>query len=83
MPAPSPAEADKANLLGLATASVQKSNLGPALGHLKSLLDIDPNHELALGMLAAVYAELKMTQQLRIYSTRKGRSAKPAKPRKS
>lgn len=48
-------------LLARATACTKDNDFAGAIGHLKSLLQSYPEHEIANGMLAAVYAELGMT----------------------
>lgn len=47
-------------LLGLATACARRGDFATAMIHLKELLAVDPRQEIALGMLAGIYAELKM-----------------------
>lgn len=47
-------------LLGLAAGCVRRGDYAAAMIHLKELLAVDPREEIALGMLAGIYAELKM-----------------------
>lgn len=47
-------------LLGLAAASAQRGDFAMAMLHLRELLAVDPRQEIALGMLAGIYADLKM-----------------------
>jgi Tfp pilus assembly protein PilF len=49
--------------LARAVESVKREDFAAALEQLKKLLAVDPKHVLALGMLAGVYAQLKMTDQ--------------------
>src|SRR5215813_439278 len=49
--------------LARAVESVKREDFAGALEQLKSLLSVDPGNVLALGMLAGVYAQLKMTDQ--------------------
>ncbi|MBV1787740.1 tetratricopeptide repeat protein [Marinobacterium sp. D7] len=46
-----------------ATEQAKQGNLDEAISTLKSLLALEPNHELSLGMLASVYLQLGLTQQ--------------------
>ena len=50
-------------LLAQATACTKNNDFAGAIGHLKTLLQSNPEHEIANGMLAAVYAELGMTDR--------------------
>ncbi len=63
MPAPSNSTLDHREPLGLAAACVRRGDFEAALGHLKTLLESDPRHEIATGMLAGVYAQLKMPER--------------------
>lgn len=53
-------KSEEQELLQLATTSTKEGDFEHALIHLKTLIATNPKHEIALGMLAAVYAELKM-----------------------
>jgi tetratricopeptide (TPR) repeat protein len=46
--------------LGLAAACAKRGDLEGAMVHLKEVLRIEPDHEIANGMLGGIYAELKM-----------------------
>lgn len=50
-------------LLGLAAAAAKQGDLESAIVHLKELLAADPRHEIALGLLAGIYAQLKMSDR--------------------
>lgn len=50
-------------LLGLAAACARRGDFESAIVHLKRLLAADPRQEIALGMLAGIYAELKMADR--------------------
>jgi Tfp pilus assembly protein PilF len=52
---------DTREALSLAAACAKRGELEPAMIHLKELLVADPEHEIANGMLAAIYAQLNMT----------------------
>ena len=47
-------------ILALAAQNAQKEDFEQAIVHLKTLLNATPNHEIALGMLAGIYAQLNM-----------------------
>ena len=61
MPAGNKTQIDTREALGLAAACAKRGELEPAMLHLKELLAADPDHEIANGMLAAIYAQLNMT----------------------
>jgi protein O-GlcNAc transferase len=46
-----------------AVEATRRSDFAAAIEHLKTVLAVDPRHVVALGMLAGVYAELKMTDR--------------------
>jgi len=46
-----------------AVEAARHKDFGAALGHLKSLLATDPRNVVALGMLAGIYAEIKMADR--------------------
>lgn len=50
-------------LLGVAAACVRRGDFATAMVQLKELLAADPRQEIALGMLAGIYAELKMSDR--------------------
>jgi len=66
MPAPSPPPTEF-DTLGAAAACVKRGDFETALTHLKALLAGNPRHELANGMLAGLYAQLKMPDRARHY----------------
>jgi Tfp pilus assembly protein PilF len=49
--------------LGLAAACAKRGDLEGAIVHLKEALVSEPDHEIANGMLAGVYAELKLPER--------------------
>ena len=61
MPNGSKPQIDTHEALSLATACAKRGELEAAMIHLKGLLAVDPEHEIATGMLAAIYAQLNMT----------------------
>ena len=54
---------DVREALGLAAASAKRGELDVAIVHLKEVLGALPDHEIANGMLAGIYAELKMPER--------------------
>ena len=54
---------DEQQLLRLAVACVEERKFEDALLHLKQLLAASPEKEVALGMLAAIYAEIGMVDR--------------------
>jgi Tfp pilus assembly protein PilF len=62
--------ADVREQLVRAVESVKRQDFGAAMEQLKSILAADPRHVLALGMLAGVYAELKMPEQAEMHYQR-------------
>jgi len=50
-------------LLETATANAKAGDFEQAIIHLKMLLQENPTHEIATGMLGGIYAELKMTDR--------------------
>jgi predicted Zn-dependent protease len=63
MPAAGQPRIDAREALSLAAACAKRGELEPAMVHLKELLQADPNHEIANGMLAGIYAQLNMTDR--------------------
>jgi len=61
---------DTREALSLATQCAKRGELEPAMIHLKELLAADPDHEIANGMLAAIYAQLNMTGRAMEYFRR-------------
>ena len=61
MPQANTPRIDTRETLGLAAACAKRGELEPALVYLKELLAVEPDHEIATGMLAAIYAQLNMT----------------------
>lgn len=57
-------------LFALATESVKQRNFEQAILQLKTFLAQEPKNEIALGMLAAVYTEIKMTDRAAEYYRR-------------
>lgn len=53
--------------LDAATRAAKAGDKEEAITQLKQLLDADPRHELANGMLASIYAELGLTDQATHY----------------
>jgi tetratricopeptide (TPR) repeat protein len=49
--------------LGLAAACAKRGDLEGAMVHLKEVLRVEPDHEIANGMLGGIYAELKMPER--------------------
>jgi tetratricopeptide (TPR) repeat protein len=49
--------------LGLAAACAKQGDLEGAILHLKEALSVEPDHEIANGMLGGIYAELKMPER--------------------
>jgi tetratricopeptide (TPR) repeat protein len=47
----------------LATACAKRGDLEGAITHLKEVLSAEPDHEIANGMLAGIYAELKLPER--------------------
>ncbi len=58
------------DLLRSATECAKAQDFEQARLHLTELLDIEPQHEVAMGMLAAVYAELKTLDRASDYFRR-------------
>jgi len=56
--------------LGLAAACAKRGELDQAIVHLKGLLGATPDNEIANGMLAGIYAELKMPERATVYYQR-------------
>jgi predicted Zn-dependent protease len=54
---------DAREAVGLAAAYAQRGELEPAMIQLRELLQADPDHEIANGMLASIYAQLNMTDR--------------------
>lgn len=54
---------DVREALGLAAACAKRGDLEGAITHLKVVLGAEPDHEIANGMLAGIYAELKMPER--------------------
>jgi tetratricopeptide (TPR) repeat protein len=54
---------DETETMQRAVESVNKNEYDEAILQLKDLLAAHPKHELGLGMLASIYAELKMTDR--------------------
>jgi tetratricopeptide (TPR) repeat protein len=54
---------DVREALSLAAACAKRGDLEAAIVHLKELLGVAPDHEIANGMLAGIYAELKMPER--------------------
>jgi tetratricopeptide (TPR) repeat protein len=54
---------DTREALSLATACARRGELESAMLHLKELLEADPDHEIAAGMLGGIYAQLNMTER--------------------
>jgi tetratricopeptide (TPR) repeat protein len=67
MPTARESSANVQEALGAAAACVTRGDFEAALSQLKALLALDPRHELATGMLAGLYAELKMPDRARHY----------------
>jgi predicted Zn-dependent protease len=61
--AASRAKSQTSAALGRAAACARRRDLEGAMGHLKELLRVEPDNELANGMLAGIYAELKMPER--------------------
>ena len=57
------AKSQTSEALSRAAACAQRRDLEGAMGHLKELLRVQPDNELANGMLAGIYAELKMPER--------------------
>ena len=56
--------------LGLAAACAKRGELDEAIVHLKEILGATPDHEIANGMLAGIYAELKMPERATVHYQR-------------
>lgn len=54
---------DEQEVLALAAKGAKDGDYEEAIIQLKNLLDAYPKHELGLGMLASIYAELKMNDR--------------------
>jgi tetratricopeptide (TPR) repeat protein len=54
---------DVRQALSLAAACAKRGDLEAAIVHLKDVLGAAPDHEIANGMLAGIYAELKMPER--------------------
>jgi len=54
---------DVRDALSLAAASAKRGDFEAAIVHLKEVLRAAPDHEIANGMLAGLYAELKMPER--------------------
>jgi tetratricopeptide (TPR) repeat protein len=67
MPAAHASPATERESLSAAAACVTRGDFEAALGHLRTLLALNPRHELATGMLAGLYAQLKMPERARQY----------------
>ncbi|OOG44429.1 tetratricopeptide repeat protein [Polaromonas sp. A23] len=61
---------DENETLGLAITCIEDCDFGNAMAHLKVVLDHNPQHEIATGMLAALYSDLKMTARAAEYFQR-------------
>jgi tetratricopeptide (TPR) repeat protein len=70
---------DPQELLRRATAAASQRDFEQALVCLKRLLTLDDRHELAVGMLASVYAELRMPERAIEYY-RRALEVNPANP---
>jgi len=56
--------------LSLAAACAKRGELDAAIVHLKEVLGTTPDNEIANGMLAGIYAELKMPERATVYFQR-------------
>jgi predicted Zn-dependent protease len=56
--------------LSLAATCAKRGELDAAIVHLKEVLGAAPDHEIANGMLAGIYAELKMPERATVYYQR-------------
>ena len=63
MPAESQPGIDAREALSLAAAYAKRGELEPAMIQLTQLLQADPDHEIANGMLAGIHAQLNMTDR--------------------
>lgn len=61
---------DRTALLRSATDAAKRGELDAAIVQLKSLLDLDPKNEVALGMLAAIYAQIGLRDKAAEYFQR-------------
>jgi tetratricopeptide (TPR) repeat protein len=63
MPAGRPSQIDSRDLLSRAAACAKRGDFEPAMIHLKELLAAEPDHEVATGLLASIYAQLQMSDR--------------------
>jgi predicted Zn-dependent protease len=62
-PAGSRSQLDVREALSRAAASAKSEDFAGAIAHLKELLAVEPDHEIANGMLAGIYAQIGMPER--------------------
>jgi predicted Zn-dependent protease len=62
-PAGSRSQLDVREALSRAAASAKSEDFAGAIAHLQELLAVEPDHEIANGMLAGIYAQIGMPER--------------------